>query len=122
MCTCNRGGFPLALAVSDTKYGAGKGVLSVSNVGGRGFWLTHSIPGYPSLSAADAKVNGYYSDSMRFGHSMLCMTLDRTSMEAVALILQLNKIKVPVHRDVYDRLCLHSHLHAHTHTHTHPAP
>ncbi len=77
---------------SDSQFGYAKGMISVSNDGKRGFWLTHSIPGYPSLQ--DTQLDHFYSAPLTHGHSMMCVSLSGDSVNTLAKTLQLNKPKV----------------------------
>ena len=91
--------FPSPGDSSDTAFGQAKGVIALSNDGSRGFWLTHSIPGYPSLTRQS--LDQFYSGAKSKGHSMMCVTLTGDTINTLALSLQLNKPKV----------CTNSHSH-----------
>ena len=60
----------------------------------------HSIPGYPDVTASGATLKQYYSASLQYGHSMLCVSVSGSTMEQLALSLQLNYPQVLYGRSV----------------------
>lgn len=77
---------PMSEVSADT-WGHTKGVLSFSNQGG--FWLIHSYPNFPN----DPEKSSDYTktESVQYGQSFMCLSLDRANIDVVANHLQVTE-------------------------------
>ena len=69
---------------NDHSHGTGghtKGVLGWGE--GQGFWLIHSVPRFPNF-VKDGAYAGLPENELRYGQSMLCLSLDLSSLDDVA--------------------------------------
>jgi|EP00927_Polykrikos_kofoidii_P011825 deoxyribonuclease-2 len=80
---------------SDTKapQAHAKGVLAFSNSGG--FWLTHSLPHFPSMDAQNV-ADFWAAGSDIYGQSFLCITLDAVAIHDLSPVFKINQPHVYV--------------------------
>jgi len=73
-----------------TSEGFSKAVLAMNYSNNQGFYLAHSMSGYPNIS--DGRINISVPDSANiYGQSFLCMSLNSTNLEKFAENLAITK-------------------------------